>query len=902
MTSNDDIAWQIARQLWRDNTSPEYLAFLAQKLSPGSLNSQIDDPFRRVILRDGQGNRVQPFLVTRRVYVDEIAATLAHPVNIAICGRPGAGKSTFHENAAALCSKAPADLIVKWGFVCEAGTPQEFAHFKRSELAYRIFDEYWEALCRPEVPHPYVPAEFSNSWWASRLLWFHRHQKFHPPDGSGRRQPSSDPEIAALLEQEADDALLGDVLEEMLNLATSSEDMQLSSLSRAETSQAKLRSQISEKLSLDELKVLCFDLGVEYDDLSGQTQAVKVISLLKHVRAHAMEARLERELHDKFPEVGWEKLRPPAASPHHAGWKPYERIRVFVDGIDKLAPEIQSQLIAEALALSIAYPELYFTLSTTGIPTDCDSALCRPIILEQWSDQQLDELLALRVAVAANCAVEPGLDWPTVLHLDQELAPATKRNLSKTIVKGARRAYDFEDLFSDLEDAPVHALRLARGVLSACALRRGDQGGSSEIQKLEPEEVETLIAAYWQQRPQHVRSLPPRFQGRKKEIAAVCEKKGGPSCVVNFCGEPGIGKTRVLAQIAAELRSRSGRARVAYLDLSPLKSIDPVLRRDQLLKALIEATDGFVSGLEAVASNEVAAVVARLCSLDDPAPVLLFDTTEAVHDDVAFQDWLEKNMVGPLVGDSRVCMVFAGRVRVPWRTFSVRTAAKEFLLLPLDAQQSDDPAQHLVRDVLSHSALFGPAPGLERTVAAILALSGGHPELSRRLADWAAVDEHRNLRPGISLRRRMARDVVKPFVDRVLFEDVEPEWQGILWQASVLAWFDSTTLRDYLKGIGLGVSSDKWDADFIRQIDHLRRQVAAVTWVEGGYRLNGTLRDIVRRCFELTDRPGYHKAIAAAIALWEELVNEPDLDAGTKLRYQGELEDYRRFAGQEQSR
>ena len=99
-----------------------------------------------------------------------------------------------------------------------------------------------------------------------------------------------------------------------------------------------------------------------------------------------------------------------------------------------------------------------------------------------------------------------------------------------------------------------------------------------------------------------------------------------------------------------------------------------------------------------------------------------------------------------------------------------------------------------------------------------------------------------------------------------------------------------------------GLTPVTWDAFFIQGIDQLRRQVAAVTWVDGGYRLNGAMRDIARRCLELTDPNLYHRAVAAADALWQRLINDPELDSDTRHRFEGELQDFRRFAGQEQSR
>lgn len=67
----------------------------------------------------------------------------------------------------------------------------------------------------------------------------------------------------------------------------------------------QLRKLLIQHFSLDELRVLCFDLGVEYEDLPGNTRTTKMHDLIKHLQRRGELPGLLKEAVDHRPNVAW---------------------------------------------------------------------------------------------------------------------------------------------------------------------------------------------------------------------------------------------------------------------------------------------------------------------------------------------------------------------------------------------------------------------------------------------------------------------------------------------------------------------------------------------------------------------------------------------------------------------
>jgi S1-C subfamily serine protease len=76
-----------------------------------------------------------------------------------------------------------------------------------------------------------------------------------------------------------------------------------------------LREGIIASYNLEELRTVCYDLGIEYEDLSGENKSTRVIALIEYVwRRGKLDALLDYCRQDR-PLYAWPALEPAAASP-----------------------------------------------------------------------------------------------------------------------------------------------------------------------------------------------------------------------------------------------------------------------------------------------------------------------------------------------------------------------------------------------------------------------------------------------------------------------------------------------------------------------------------------------------------------------------------------------------------
>ena len=66
-------------------------------------------------------------------------------------------------------------------------------------------------------------------------------------------------------------------------------------------SPAELRQWVEERFGIEDLKVLCFDLGIEYENLPGETKSLKIVSLLTFAERKGRLPDLIAKFHQERP-------------------------------------------------------------------------------------------------------------------------------------------------------------------------------------------------------------------------------------------------------------------------------------------------------------------------------------------------------------------------------------------------------------------------------------------------------------------------------------------------------------------------------------------------------------------------------------------------------------------------
>jgi len=382
------------------------------------------------------------------------------------------------------------------------------------------------------------------------------------------------------------------------------------------------------------------------------------------------------------------------------------------------------------------------------------------------------------------------------------------------------------------------------------------------------------------------------FQNREEALNELCTPVT-QSPLLNVYGEAGIGKSRLLKQAVFELQQRRTSAALVFrVDLEPLAKIESG-RVEALLRAIIEQSQGRLHSVWHNVEQVAGKLVIQLSDLAAHTPVyLMFDTTEALQEDMVFWEWLQEHFIEPLVIDGRVKQIFAGRVPVPWRRFELRRNVK---LLPIGPIKTYTAITDLIKEQLEKGN-----PNLQddnvrdEAVDLVLEFSFGHPGLSEKIAEYVAP--RWPVESPEDFEIELCKDVVKPFINQFLFEDIEPLWNEILWWASVLDWFDTTILQRYLGQLELEQVKGEPDYFFIQGIARLRTKNTVVWREEHGDRLHGVLRDIVRQCLKTMDPARYRKACSKVAETFQSIADEFVDEKDYAEQYSKQAELYQRRA------
>jgi hypothetical protein len=898
--------------------SDAYQTFVAHTLLGNP--AELRDPFAPDFPLDGDNNQ---HIIPRRNVEKVMMAGITNGSNTVFIGRKGYGKSTLCHTIRP--PRGRSFLMVTW-----TPTRSQLSRLRegicppRFLVAYLlepIFVAYWKALsARPT----WLQEIIGNPAWRKEIRRFYDHfssalQTFDSAD-SLLGPPS---EATAWSEKIADpDYMIA--LRQLISMITAPGEIRYAV--QGEKTKAELRKFICARFSKEELEIFCSDfneqlknlgahVSVMYDDLEGTAKPGKVMSLIQTVQRHGYGRELWLALTTACPEFADELnsfsglfvTSPSSPIATSVGW-PYECIHVLIDGFDRLPGDTHARWLQYATELSVTFQGRIRFASFASI--EAQQAITKTaahankqltvVVLPQWTEDKLMELLAWRLQVflpSPDTAQGEEL-FAKYLPADIFSPPAIKTDFLISIVRSALYAYESDQ---PVVDAPIHALRLTRRFLSACA--RCAQNGAP---KLSQPDLDSLGKYYWRHPREEARM--DSFQNRDKECETICDDT--EQVLISFFGESGIGKTSLLNEARNRLYLRTTDELVIYIDLGSLP-VSMQERQWSLLEEFKKQGKKRINYPSDIPLDAATNSVVEQLNQELPAPLLMFDTCDAIQEDTIFWKWLEASIVKPLIvkpgiDEQRNRLIFAGRAQPFWRDFDLRNLHKPIRLEPLDKEKH-------ARDQVQ-SILTSDTPGLseiERLTDVILGLSHGHPGLSQRITHWFKEDERWSAEDYASLRAQVLQDVVGPFIGEArqedgttsLFGPIPKTWQEILRWASVLDWFDSTMLRLYLERINPALVPASWEDYFISGIP-LLKQHGVVEWVErdeapSGYQISGVISRIVRSYLAILNSQRYGEANRLAAEVWESLAGEFEPDDEWGKYYLAEAEEYRRRATQE---
>jgi hypothetical protein len=357
--------------------------------------------------------------------------------------------------------------------------------------------------------------------------------------------------------------------------------------------------------------------------------------------------------------------------------------------------------------------------------------------------------------------------------------------------------------------------------------------------------------------------------------------------LVEFYGVVGQGKSWLLSYLAHHYWCSNGlgpslekptfSAKIEFDVLRSLSDSYSLLRSlaSQITEQLPDLTlpislteDASLAGNDEVAARELAEIVTGLT--DRFIPVLAFDATEKA--DEKLLDWLEEQIVYPIIRTNRAIFVFSGRLWHRWKIFEVRRRVEPVELFPLDRkkEETEGTAELLAKLEVKQ---------VETVARALYDYAFGHP-----LASKVIFKELQKLTPGcidehtLEKNRDAIAEIVKDEVieDRFFDELGEHDYlKPLLWGVCILRKFNPTPLRHFAESFIDAEYEQKPGGFYLDAIRHMQDTTLA-QWssAAGGYTLDPVVRKIMAKNLSMREPREFQRRHREAVRLYDNWIEQ----------------------------
>jgi len=248
-------------------------------------------------------------------------------------------------------------------------------------------------------------------------------------------------------------------------------------------------------------------------------------------------------------------------------------------------------------------------------------------------------------------------------------------------------------------------------------------------------------------------------------------------------------------------------------------------------------------------------------------PVLAFDATEKA--DEALLDWLEEQVVYPIIRTNRAVFVFSGRLWHHWKIFEVRRRVEPVELPPLDPkrEQVEGTAELLTKLDVERA---------ETVARALYDYAFGHPLASKVIFKELApegIDEQT-----LEKNRDKIAEVVRDKVIEERFFDELGKHQylkPLLWGVCILRKFNPTPLRHFTVSF-IDAEYEQKPGGFYLDAIRDMQDTTLVQWssAAGGYTLDPVVRKIMAKNLSMREPAEFQRRHQEAVKLYDNWIRQ----------------------------
>lgn len=232
-------------------------------------------------------------------------------------------------------------------------------------------------------------------------------------------------------------------------------------------------------------------------------------------------------------------------------------------------------------------------------------------------------------------------------------------------------------------------------------------------------------------------------------------------------------------------------------------------------------------------------------------PVLLFDSLEVVPP--SFFEWLEEELIEPLVRSRRVLVVVAGRYPRVWREPETSQRRDQWILNELEqtvwaaqpANQAGEPIPQWVHERYAYGY-----PGMALELYRHLVTHGEEKLAEIEKATRNSLEE-----------RELVRDSIWQTINQVVLEDMDRELRELIADVATQRMFNPDLLQAFTKKFGVSETRAKTFPYFRHKVRELiYANVAKFSIALNDYMIHPPIRRAVAECVRLTQGPESFRA------------------------------------------